>query len=334
LDLLKLIPPQPAAGIGFVAAGVVVVTYPFGEVAWLHLLVWVFGLFLIFAGFPLVLKWFWDLSRRNFLSISVPENGWVFCNRDDNYDNPTCNSVVTVSLTAGYTDIEVTDFEIRRYKDGRDCGLDQPEMRVCGGDPVRLGPDYKMMNPVILKAGSTQRVSYRYTFFTPLLDHYRASQMQADGEIRITLKYRFIGAKVPKVPVIKFFSHVSTVPETQASIYKPIKRLSSPPRINDQIIRAAWWRGWINGDDRRFAQQFPEQQRFVAVVKSPPGVVCDGIRNADIDRLKRINDAVRDREFTTSLVAGRARDRFGGVGGTIVSAVLFLRGLVRSPASA
>lgn len=329
---LQNLPEKPRLGIGLVVVGLAVLGTFFGQGFWLRGIEFVVGIFIILAGIAILLKWSWDQSRRSFLRISVPENGYVNPDRDDNHDNPICSSVVILDVTVGDTDVELIDVNILRVKDGLVCAADVPEIRV-DGDPVTVGShsERNLVKPVKLKADGTHRLSYGFCFLTPLLNHYRAAQMTADGEIKVTLKYRFIDRPLLEEPVIKFFRHVSTAPRTQASTYKPISRFSPPPPLNDQILRAAWWRGWINRDDWRFARRFGEDERFVAVVRGRTGAYLDSILDADIERLRRINRAIQDQEASALSVGSRARDRFGGVLGTLASAAFFLRGLIRNP---
>ena len=187
--IFRELPQEARWGIALVLAGGVVVPF----------MLW-FGLLLIVAGVMFLLTWLWNYFRRNFLVISLPENGYVFSDADDNADNPICNSVVTVTLTTGATDVELIYFAILRVKDGLGCGLDHPKIQFDGGNWIYLSPDCGM-KPVNLSAGSTHRISFYYEFFTPLQDLYRASDMKAGGEVSITLT-DCVESRIERIPAL------------------------------------------------------------------------------------------------------------------------------------
>ena len=332
IDLSKLIPARCATGIGFVAAGFAVFADLGGLDDALRIVEQVFGGALIVIGLAAMVACALQEIRRSLLIVMPPHNGWIFADRDNGERNPICTSTLSIDLVVGSKTIELLSFKVLRHKDGMACFPGAPEVKLDGA-PIKIDTGGAIY-PVRLSMGATHRLHHTARFMTPLVNYYDAADMKAAGEVEITLSYRRDDAPRRRTTAVMAYRHFSTTRDTQADIYKPIRSISPPPHLNDQMLRQSRWRGWLCRADRDFAMKYTQTQRFVAVVKGRSGALLDGLADAEIERLQRISCRLEERRYELRSTLSRARSRFGSVGTLIVSAALLLRGLIARPQAA
>jgi hypothetical protein len=313
------------AGFGFLGA------LPDGP-EWVRTARMVLGLTALAVGLLLIVFCVLEQIRRVFFVMHTPQPGHLRYNRHDGSYNPVCGFDVVTDVVVGAASVELISFKVLRYVDGLCCSWGLPELKV-NGKEITLDP-YDRTSPVPqLAARGTAWLDYSTSSVqVPLVNVYRLADMEREGEIEIRAGLRFAGERNTREPKSWFFRHVQDNPDVSAEKYKPIPRISQPPRLNDKLLRSAWRRGWLAREDRDFAVRLSPEERFVAVVKGYTGTATlERLSKEDIERLRRMNSNIREQDRKRSGDIRRARVRFGLVGAIYVATVLYMRRFFSHP---